>query len=607
MKLKETFSLIRLGDKLAKGLFILTLLCSFLTATQPFINIVFGALILDGLVSSLSFRSLMLWYVVPMVGFNLVLTVLRDFLKSKIDSRTDRLDTAVKDEIAKKCMVMDYEQLERTEYHQKLQVALDGSNGSGGFPILYFYISTVLTGSIAFIYSVVLIVRMFFITSSGEGSGFFYSPWSYVLLIAANAIGVALMILIGKLSAKDQYLFYQMNVQNNREGGALMPLYFDHRFIKDIKLFALKELLHKKLSVYNQKCENTYGKMLKKGGMYAGLSDAALQIGVIVSYIFIGVKAILGLISVGSIISMVGAITQFNASFVSTMNSVTYIRLQTSYLKNFTDFLAIPSEKYNGTLPVEKRTDHKYELEFKDVSFRYPNTENMILNHVSFRFTIGEKLAVVGKNGAGKTTFIKLLCRLYDPTEGEILLNGINIKKYDYAEYLSIFSVVFQDFKLFAMSVAENVAAGKDYDEEKVRSSLDKAGILPYVEKMPDGVRTAIYKQNDDGIEISGGEAQKIALARAIYKDSPIVILDEPTSALDPISEYEVYSKFNELVGDKTSVFISHRMSSCRFCDKILVFDAGRIVQSGSHERLLEETDGLYYKLWTAQEQYYKS
>lgn len=607
MKLKEIFSLVRLGDKLAKGLLILTLLGSFLTATKPFINIVFGALILDGLVSSLSFRSLIFWYVVPMIVSNLVLTVLGDLLSSKIDSKTGRLDTAVKDEIAKKCMVMDYEQLERTEYHQRLQAALDGSNGSGGFPTLYRYIGAVLSGSIALIYSVVLIVRMFLITSSEKGSGFFYSPWSYVLLIVANAIGIALMILIGKISAKDQYRFYQMNVQANREGGALMNLCIDYHFVKDIKLFALNQLFHKKLSAFHKTCEGSLGKMQKKGGIYTGLSNAALQIGVIVSYVFVGVKAILGLISAGSIISMVGAITQFNASFVSIINSVTYIRLQTSYLKHFTDFLAIPSEKYNGTLPVEKRTDCRYELEFKDVSFRYPNTENMILNHVSFRFTVGEKLAVVGRNGAGKTTFIKLLCRLYDPTEGEILLNGINIKKYDYAEYLNVFSVVFQDFKLFAMSVAENVAAGKDYDEEKVRSSLDKAGILPYVDKMPDGVRTAIYKQNDDGIEISGGEAQKIALARAIYKDSPIVILDEPTSALDPIGEYEVYSKFNELVGEKTSVFISHRMSSCRFCDKILVFDAGRIVQSGTHERLLEETDGLYYKLWSAQEQYYQS
>ena len=188
---------------------------------------------------------------------------------------------------------------------------------------------------------------------------------------------------------------------------------------------------------------------------------------------------------------------------------------------------------------------------FKDVSFRYPNTETYALRHVSLRFRIGERLAVVGMNGSGKTTFIKLLCRLYDPTEGVILLNGVDIRKYNYDEYLSIFSV-------------------------------DKAGM-----------------------EISGGEAQKIALARALYKNAPFIVLDEPTAALDPVSEYEVYRKFNEISGGRTAVYISHRLASCRFCDEILVFHEGQIVQHGAHEALLAESGGKYAELWNAQAQYY--
>ena len=198
------------------------------------------------------------------------------------------------------------------------------------------------------------------------------------------------------------------------------------------------------------------------------------------------------------------------------------------------------------------------------------------------------------------------MCRLYDPTEGEILLNGVNIKKYDYDEYLAVFSVVFQDFKLFSFSLGVNVAAGSNYDEASVVSALNQSGFGKRLESMPEGINTSLYKDFDkNGIEISGGEAQKIALARALYKNAPFIILDEPTAALDPIAEYEIYSKFNEIVGDKTAIYISHRLSSCRFCDKIAVFDNGQIVQRGSHDELVADEDGKYYELWHAQAQYY--
>ncbi|MEA4832692.1 MAG: ABC transporter ATP-binding protein, partial [Oscillospiraceae bacterium] len=214
--------------------------------------------------------------------------------------------------------------------------------------------------------------------------------------------------------------------------------------------------------------------------------------------------------------------------------------------------------------------------------------------------------AVVGMNGSGKTTFIKLLCRLYDPTEGEILLNGINIKKYDYDEYMSIFSVVFQDFKLFSFSLGQNVAARVDYDKTKVEACLKEAGFGDRLSSMPEGVETCLYKDFDEkGVKISGGEAQKIALARALYKDAPFIVLDEPTAALDPIAEYEIYSKFNEIVGDKTAIYISHRLSSCRFCDDIAVFHEGKLIQRGSHDKLVADEDGKYYELWHAQAQYY--
>lgn len=215
----------------------------------------------------------------------------------------------------------------------------------------------------------------------------------------------------------------------------------------------------------------------------------------------------------------------------------------------------------------------------------------------------------MGANGAGKTTFIKLLCRLYDPSEGEILLNGIDIRKYDYDEYIRMFSIVFQDYKIFSFSVAENVAAGPVFDRERVIKSLRDAGIYDRVRQMKNGIDARLLKDQQDGdeegIEISGGEKQKIALARALYRNAPIVILDEPTSALDPVAEQDIYLRFNDMIAEKTAVFISHRMSSCLFCDEIIVFDEGRIVEYGSHDQLVADEEGVYHRMWEAQAQYY--
>ena len=272
----------------------------------------------------------------------------------------------------------------------------------------------------------------------------------------------------------------------------------------------------------------------------------------------------------------------------------------------YEEFINRPNMHYDGTLPIEKRDDNEYELSFRNVSFRYPGTADDILKNVSLDFKIGQKMALVGMNGAGKTTLIKLLLRLYEPTGGEICLNGINIEKYDYEEYLQIFSVVFQDFKLFSFSLGQNVAAGIAYDRARAKACLEKAGFGARLQELPDGLDTCLYKDFEEtGVEISGGEAQKIALARALYKDAPFIVLDEPTASLDPVAEYEVYSKFNDIVDNKTAIYISHRLSSCRFCDEIAVFDHGRIVQQGSHEELAADGNGKYYELWCAQSQYY--
>ncbi len=341
-------------------------------------------------------------------------------------------------------------------------------------------------------------------------------------------------------------------------------------------------------------------------GLAAAASAAVSASFTGVAYAFVGLKALAGAFGVGAIAQYVASLSRVARSLSTLLENLGDARNNAPFLEKIFRYLDIPNAMYQGSLSVEKRRDRDYEIEFRDVSFRYPGSETYALRHVSMKFRVGQRLAVVGPNGSGKTTFIKLLCRLYDPTEGEILLNGINIRKYDYAQYLSVFSVVFQDFRLFALPLGQNVAARVDYDRARVRQCLVDAGFGARLEAMPQGLDTYLYKDlTEAGVNISGGEAQKIALARALYKDAPFIVLDEPTAALDPVAEAAVYASFDKIVGDKTAVYISHRLSSCRFCDEILVFDQGRIVQQGDHDRLVADSGGKYAQLWQAQAQYY--
>lgn len=383
----------------------------------------------------------------------------------------------------------------------------------------------------------------------------------------------------------------------------------DYHYIKEIHLYDGYDLM-KKYTKENREESNKivpwYKTIGGKSGRLGALSGANGSLLTVAGYLIAFVYAIAGAFSPGSVIKYAGCITNVfggvqNLKFQYDSLCLT-ARKHASTLK----MLSVSDEMYKGKLPVEKRRDNKYEIEFCNVSFRYPGTEQYALKNFSLKLRIGERMAIVGMNGSGKTTMIKLLCRLYDPQEGEILLNGVDIRKFKQEEYIKLFSVVFQDFKLLSMPLGQNVAAAMDYDANLVTECLERAGLGERLKQLPNGLETCLYKDiSDDGVEISGGEAQKIALARALYKDAPFVLLDEPTASLDPISEFEIYSGFDAMVGTKTAIYISHRLSSCRFCDDIAVFHKGQLVQRGSHEELLKDEQGKYYELWHAQAQYY--
>ena len=322
-------------------------------------------------------------------------------------------------------------------------------------------------------------------------------------------------------------------------------------------------------------------------------------------YIFACLKAWGGAFGIGSVTQYVGAATALAGNVAMFLETVNFISANAPFMEDTFRLLDTPNAMYQGSLTTEKRSDRQYHVEFRDVSFRYPGTENWALRHVNMKFKVGSRLAIVGENGSGKTTFIKLLCRLYDPQEGQILLNGIDIRKYNYRDYMDIFSVVFQDFQLLPQSLGANVAGSGSYDRERVKKALVDAGFEERMSAMPQGLDTQLYKDfAENGVEVSGGEAQKIAIARALYKDAPFIILDEPTAALDPMAEAEIYGEFNDIITDKTAIYISHRLSSCKFCDEIAVFDQGQVVQQGTHDCLVE-AEGKYRELWNAQAQYY--
>ena len=434
-----------------------------------------------------------------------------------------------------------------------------------------------------------------------------------LFIVAIIALMLAVTFISPMLGSKGES-YYAQNADTHNLANRLFGFYgflgtYNIEASTDARMYRMDKICE----VYNKDKTGTFGsagpfaRISKKiTGFYSAGSAAVSVILTGCAYVFVCMKALAGAFGIGEVTQYVSSITRVSGNVSSIVSCIGEMKNNAEFLKITLEYFDIPNNMYEGSLSVEKRSDRNYEIEFRDVSFKYPGSETYSLRHVNLKFKIGEKLAVVGQNGSGKTTFIKLLCRLYDPTEGEILLNGINIRKYNYNEYMNVFSVVFQDFKLLSYTLGANVAVSEKYDGAKVKKCLTEAGFGDRLETLDDGLDTYLYKDfTKKGVTVSGGEAQKIALARTLYKDSPFIILDEPTAALDPIAEAEIYTKFSEIVGDKTAVYISHRLSSCRFCDEILVFSEGSVVEQGTHEDLLSNEGSKYHELWFAQAQYY--
>ena len=592
-------------------IFTIYALSALAKAVTPYVIIWFSARIINELASAR--RTDVLW---PLVAWTVAVSALLGLVTSFLSERQKAIRSNFWQHVRKlyseKMFSLDFADADRQATHDLLSQIIQNANWAGwGLCLIPDWFGEILEAVFGIVSALALSVSLFTlpVPASGGWLVILNHPLFVFLLLA-------LMLLITAISGQcisKAVSYYEKIGESiklgNRLFGFLTTMGMEQNRAADIRMYGQRQVIgsywdeNDIFSSSGLMARATKGPM----GLYSGLSAGVSAVFTGFVYVFTCLKAWAGAFGVGSVTQYVGAVTALSSNVTKLFKTAGNLRTNMTFLQTNYKFLDIPNSMYQGSLTTEKRADRNYEVEFQDVSFRYPGTQNWALRHISVKFQVGSRLAVVGENGSGKTTFIKLLCRLYDPDEGHILLNGIDIRKYSYRDYIDLFSVVFQDFQLLSQPLGANVAGREDYDRERVRTALSDAGFDDRLAALPKGLDTLLYRDfGDDGVNVSGGEAQKIAIARALYKDAPFIILDEPTAALDPIAEAEIYAQFNQIAGDKTAVYISHRLSSCRFCDEILVFDHGAIVEQGSHDTLLSHEGGKYRELWNAQAQYYE-
>ncbi|MCL2773519.1 MAG: ABC transporter ATP-binding protein/permease [Oscillospiraceae bacterium] len=581
---------------------IFSIISAAISAVAPYIPIFISAKILNMLFVGEKFKNLIITAIT-----GLLITFAVQLIESYINKLRDyHVDIAMHNfhmAETNKLFDMDYSQLDSPETNDLRERIRNDTSWGYEFIVLYGQLSWFLGSVFKFTAAVAVLVPLF------TSKIFWGGSTSVYLTVLAVIVIVIVFIIMKYVSPSEFKVMDNWNMNTDRKEkclGYFTRGNFDYREGKDIRIYNADKMIEYYMK-FGEKKQNRWVKDFSRiNGIWEFFNSFKwniLQGGV---YILVVLRAVAGALSVGSVV-------MYSAAIINFINGISdiFLAFDGYYIagkrqQGVLEYLNMKSDMHKGAIPVEKHGGSEYEIKFKNVSFKYPGNENYVLKNLSMKFYIGQKLAVVGMNGSGKTTVIKLLCRLYDPTEGEITLNNIDIKEYDYDEYMNIFSVVFQDFKLFSLPIGQNVAAAVEYDKIKAGKCLNMAGFGDRFESMPKKSDTSLYKDyEEDGVEISGGEAQKIAIARALYKDAPFIVLDEPTAALDPIAEFEMYSKFNEIVGGKTAIYISHRLSSCRFCDDIAVFHEGELIQRGSHDALIADENGKYHELWHAQAQYY--
>ncbi len=580
---------------------------TLVSSTRLFLNIILPKFLIDEFVlffKILSFRSFIpsiidLEYLIEsnllnrfilfggtIILSNVIFAFLEKTIKRLLDVRAIYVREKINQAMAKKIMSVDFSYLEDPYY-------LDLKERSV-FSLNVMQVLQNLIDSIAKVFNNIA-------TIIGLTVILFTLSW---VLVVFSIVAVILQNLAYRNFMEHQQKMYKELIPVNRKLGYYINLVGQDTMQKDIRLFNMNKMLIDRVSEYNIEIRNMDVKFCNKKGNFEGLTGIINDLQAAISYGYVGLRVIsdrLGSkIGFGSFTMYVAAAINFTRTTTELGNSITTVERMLDYLDPFMEFMSLPDESVEGKTKFSGEVES---IKFENVSFKYPKSDKFVLEDMSFEINKKEKISIVGLNGAGKTTLVKLICRLYHPTNGKIYINGHDIFEYDYDSYMNSIATVFQDFKIFAFSIDENISCNfQNSNTERVMELIKDVGLEEKIKNLPKGIASMFGKAYDEeGVDMSGGEKQKIAIARALYKNASLIILDEPTSALDPLAEAEIYENFNSLVGDKTAIYISHRMSSSVFCDKILIIDGGKIKDFDTHKNLMKKTDSLYYKLFNSQ------
>jgi ABC-type multidrug transport system fused ATPase/permease subunit len=559
---------------------------SLLEAALPFVGILLPKYMIDEMLG-LKRTHVLTRYVLIAAFSALILTIASSALKRYMKVLTNDILLQFEYDIGKRNMCVEYKYLEDVKYIEQKDKAMLPIRDRMTHLFMVRYLPDM--------------VRYFF-TAVGAVSILIHFD---IIILIVMLIPTIFITWFNKGYQKKDMEIQKESVCMNRFFMYYYGLVRDFSPGKDIRLFRLHELLLKRNKECDERIFNFRSRSTRLKRNFEGMSAILEAFRSAFAYGYIGVKTLMLNIGIGNFTMYIGAAATFSSSMANLFNNIIRLRQDCRYLEEYVKLEEMPLETYKSG-NIEDIDIAKISLEFRQVSFRYPGTNNDVLKDVSFKLKQGESLSIVGKNGAGKTTIIKLLSRLFQPTGGKILINDVDIQLIEAEVYRKLLSVVFQDFKIFEFSIEENIAAGEMVVKSRLDSVLKSAGIMDKIKLLPNGTKTFVGKQFDEkGTEFSGGELQKIAIARALYKDSPIIVLDEPTAALDPYAEEEVYERFHELTGGRTTVYISHRLSSCKFCNRIIFLSDGKIIEDGNHDELIR-LNGMYAEMFQIQASQYQ-
>lgn len=498
----------------------------------------------------------------------LIFLFLKQYFEIQYKKNLLDLDMFFQVNLTKKLASLPYKKLEENDFLNLKQRACQYSFSE------YF---TIIDNSIDIITKCLLVFGLIV-------SIYTYSKLSLLIILIIFLANIMLM----KINNKRQYIILQDIIPIQR-----MLMYFDNIFqdfsyAKEIRLFSLKDYFMHIYRVLAQKTIAVLKRVLNYDIKISSLQYGLFAVQTFSVYFILGIEVLKNHISMSEFSFCFGAVTNINTALTIIISAYSLINEKLLYAKDMNQLLQEEAELSSGNIIAEWGKSEHY-LQFKNVSFRYSSNQNNVLNNINITIRPGEKIAIVGENGAGKTTFIKLLLGLYTPTSGEIILNGKRVDAYQKQSYQELMSVVFQDFQLFSVPLLQNITMNKAVNPEKVDLIINQVGLERKINELPEGIDTTLYRVwEEHGVELSGGENQKCAIARACYQDSPILILDEPTAALDPVAEFEIYSVFDKITKNKTAIFISHRLSSVAFSTRILVMENAQIIEDGTKEELLQ-------------------